>query len=345
MLANLALVTVVTLLVWSAAESQTLRGSTVSTTVAFEAGSDQRLVRVHPDEAWTGTVEISLSGPTHAMDRARADALRAVTLRLGEELNAEPGEQTVQLANAIRRSAAIDGTGLTVVETRPPTVRLEVAAVAEVELPVVADVPAVELEGPAVVSPQAVRVIGPAGVISRLPDRVVARVKAEQLQGLRPGRVERVAGVGVELPETPAGAWKLRVEPPRVTVELTLRNRTRTAVIPLVPVELLLSPDAATVWEVRVSPGSESLRDVRVSGPLEVIDRLSRYEVKLVAAVRLTADELEKGVEAKKVELFGVPAGVTAEFEGGEIGLSVKRRPAPVEPDGDEAAPATGAGT
>jgi len=65
-----SLVTLITALIWLVAESESLRTETLTFDVTVQS-SGNKAVRLSPDQAWNRRVEVTVRGPTSAIDQLR----------------------------------------------------------------------------------------------------------------------------------------------------------------------------------------------------------------------------------------------------------------------------------
>lgn len=340
-------------LAWVLAESQTLRTQSVVVQVAVlapevspDALGGAPVVRVSAGQGWNGSVEVELLGSS-VRTAQLADRLRTpVTLLLGRELaGLEPGRHTVDLREALRASDVFRDAGVTVDSVSPTTLDLEVDELVVVDAPVRVisrgAEAGVELDGPASAVPGSVMLTVPrSAVVDRAAARdleiqVVAELEPQQLQSLAPGREAVLPGVPVRLPAALAdGAWSVRVEPPTVEVRVRIRGRLERLVVDRVPVEVRVSPAELGRWSVEIPPADRDLVAVTLIGPAAAIERVRSGEVRPVAVLALSFEQLELGVESATAVVMGLPAGVRAEPANAEIRLRIQAVEAALEVEG-----------
>ena len=328
---TLGVVSLVTVLTWLLAESQTVQRRTLTVDVRLDAGGDSRALRVVPGSAWDGLVEVTLEGAAANVEAVRREARNGFVLTLGEEIGAEPGERVVDLRDALRLDAALVDSGVSVVDVSVPEVAIEVRTVGEVLLPVAVGLAEGSEGEVTVVDPAAVLARGPTSVLELLGDTGRVTVPESILEGLLPGQsAERVSlAVSVEGrsgERMGSGLWGLRVSPERVAVSVTVRSRVTTAELGSVPVQVLLAPSELDRWEIELAPEDRDIRGVRVTGPAAAVQRVVGGELPLVAVVRLSFEELERGVTVKEAELPVLPGGLRVEADDLTVGVTVRRR-------------------
>ncbi|MEM1185988.1 MAG: hypothetical protein AAGI53_13435 [Planctomycetota bacterium] len=325
-LRTLGVVTVVSVFTWLLAESQTVQRRTLTLEVRLDPGGEQRAIRMASGESWDGLVELTLDGAAANLEGVRRALRGGVTLTAGEELSVEPGVQGVDLADALLLDPAFAGSGVLISEASPPRVEVELRPVLERLVPVSVELPEGSQAEATVVDPAAVLVRGPEPVLKQVGEAAMVRVPGAIVSDLLPGQsAERVSlGVDVAVPE--GVAWGLRVLPERVSVSVTVRNRLDTEVLARVPVQVLMAPSELDRWVIAVSPEDRDIRDVRVTGPAAQVARVTSGDIPLVAVVRLSFEELERGVTVKEAELPRLPGGLSAEADDLTVGLTVRRR-------------------
>lgn len=349
-LKTITIVTVLSALTWALAESQTLRTQALTLRVALEDGStgpSERtlgpVVRVDPAQPWDGAAELALTGSAALID-GLADRLRGrAALVVGRELPTEPGTHTINLRDALRASEAFRASGVTIESVSPESVTIQVDQLETRELTIRVSLPdGVEPETTPAPRPASVILTAPAALLDALEPgaTAVATVTPEQVEPLLPGRDETLTAVRVTPPASIAGAWAVRLDPARADVTIRLRSKSSSLTIPRLPVQLLIAPAEAGRWTVEVEPSDQDLIDVTLTGPQEQLDRIRRSEVRPMAFVSLTFEELEAGVASKRATIVGLPAGVRAQAAREDVRLSIRPAAEPVGPLGPEPEPA-----
>ena len=109
------------------------------------------------------------------------------------------------------------------------------------------------------------------------------------------------------------GSTRRAIDPASVQVTVTIRKQTSRLKLPGVPI-LVTAPWAELKrFGVEIKSGQRVLsEDVEVSGPSDVIDRISSGQIKIWAELRLTVDDLESAITSKQLHL-NVPPGVRIE--------------------------------
>ncbi len=329
------LVTLIAGLIWALAEGQSLRTQRTVAEIEFEVLSNGTWsTRLVEGQSWRGRVELVLEGPVASLDSLDAALREPLVFSPGMDgLPRASGEHILDLREALRAHPEFRSRGVSVVSADPATVRVRVQELATVSVPIRIEAPAAALDGPAeLVGQSEASVRLPADLVSGLGEGaawMVAEVSAEDLASLQEGvrsvlRVRLVPGPGV-----PEGAV-FSIEPAQVDVRLTVRSKTETILVPTVPVDLRLPVGELGRWDVTISAEDQSLRDVEITGPSELIERIRSNSLAVRAYVRLSYEELEAGVSSKRAEFSGYPTALTFSAEDLDVALSItKREPGP----------------
>lgn len=337
------LVSVLALLVWVFAESESLQADVVTVDVLIESGSETRHVSMGGDADWTGRVKIELRGGAANMDAVRQRLSEAVVLTAARgEIPDEPGRHQVSLRDALRRSVVFEDSGVTIVETDPGDVSVEVDRLVTVEARVRVEVPEAQLAVPAVSQPAKVTMRVPESVRARLSGdvEVLATLPGSAVANLVPGRATPIPSVPVELPVGLRGLGGLSLVPETVSVTVTLASRRESYEYPTLPVHVAVSGVLTTGYRFELGEDQQFLTGVRVSGPADQIDRIRRGDVEQALAVVVIGPDVVSGVsEATElslpIRLTNLPAGVR-----GEVGdVLIRVRVVPGSSSGGEGEP------
>lgn len=334
------LVAVVTLLIWIFAEGESLSAETFAMEVRIESDVPGLVASAAPTEGrWTGFVEARMAGSIARLNRMHALLRREDAIVLGiEEIGREGGR--IRLAEALRRHPLFVDSGVTIHEVDPATVEVIVDELIERTLEVQVETLGAQLQGAAVPSPKQVRLRLPQSLSIDLPDSLaaVAEVPAEMLQALVPGRRTTLPNVRVRLPAGLRELPQTTLDPAAVDVTLTLAARTGETSVANVPVDIRMPGLFADDYTIRVVEGSGFLRDVRLMGPSELVERIGPgRSFQPRAEVFLVPSELDEALVGRdraelvrEPRLIGLPSGVDVVGEVPAVRILVSRR------DGEE---------
>jgi hypothetical protein len=342
-LGAIVITTIVAILVWVFAESESLRSREATVEVAFvvDAQSD-RVVTAGPNPGWTGRVALTLTGPAGALERVERRLREGVRLSPGMPgVPTEVGTRTVNLREALRGLPFVRESGVTVSRADPSEVVVEVDQIRQVEARVVIDVGDAELDGVPEAIPPAVVLRGPARALDRIASAgrepaVTARVEPGALRNLVPGRRETLARVPLRLPPELEGVPGSRAEPGSAEVQLTLRSRIAQVELPAVPVGVWLSASEMARFEVVIHPEDQFIRNVRVSGPSDLIAQVRSGELKVSATVMLGFEELERGIGSKDAVFNLLPSPLRVEADSRLVRFTIRRRESNGPPPPDD---------
>jgi len=332
-LGTVATVTAVALLLWLWAAGQTTESTTAVVQVRFASGDPARSAML---PATATSVEVRLRGSRRDLDEA-ANRLGTRVLELrsgGPGIPATVGTHLIDLATAIGRSEEIARLRASVDSVTPSAATVEVVELAEVQAKVVPELPGVRLAGDASVDPERVTVRMPASLLRRLegPPRIEAFVPPSRSELLAAGRRHAVE-VPLRLPESlEVDAAFVSIEPERARVSFTVADRSRTATLPLVPVQVAGPPEDLDGFVVTLADGQEFLRDVEVRGRADLVRDLEEGRARAIAFVHLGADDLAARVTRKRIAMWLLPPGVSVTRIGGvedtslPVELSIRER-------------------
>ncbi|MEA5557685.1 YbbR-like domain-containing protein [Nodularia spumigena] len=329
---TLLVVSIVSVVIWLFAEGENVRRSQLPATLQIASGTDGRLVTwVEGNTPWDGRITINASGTTAGLDQLR-DRLRQPTIFSPgtEGFPSTPGDHTLDLRALLRTLRDVRETGVAIESTEPASLLVHVDLLESVELPVRVEVPDAEIDGVPEATPARVSLTLPSLVRQRLlPETtLVARIGPDVLRGLSRGRRETIQSVALELPtELAATPRGVRLTPPAVRVALTLRERTATEVLPTVPVQIRVAPIQLARWQIIIPEADQFLQDVRVTGPSDEIERIRRGELRVIAVVSLSAQELASRITSKQVSFSDFPTTLQFQVEDPIITLEIREIP------------------
>ena len=325
------LVTLIALLIWAFAEGQSLRSQRTVVELEFSPLSNGMWsTRVVDGQDWRGRVEVLTEGSVSSLDSLEAVLREPMSIEPGMEgLPRATGEHTMELREALRMHPEFRSRGVSVLSTEPATVRVHVQELATLKLPIRVEAPSAELDGVAELvgaSEASVRV--PAAMASALQEGdawMVAQVEPAQLEAMQEGvrstlRVRLVPGPAL------AKDAVFSVDPSQVDVRLTVRSKTESYLLASVPVDLRLPVGELGRFDVTIPVEDQSLSNVTVRGPSELIARIRDGELVVRAYIRLTYEELEAGITRKRAEFSGYPVALSFDVEDPNIGLQIRKR-------------------
>jgi hypothetical protein len=331
--ANIAVVTVVALLLWFWAAGQTREVGSLTLLVRFVPADPERTL-VMPSEATA--VELDLQGSRRDLERA-SDRLggKTITLKGGRAgVPSSPGGHVVDLAGVLARSDELASLGIAVVSANPASFSLDVLETTTVTAKVRPVLPGAQLAGEAIAEPEEVEITLPRSAVGGLgaEPAVEAFLPAAQSSLLEAGRRHAI-DVQLRVVEALAPqASLIRIVPDRARITFTLQSRSARTILPLVPVQIAGPPLDLADYTVLIAPDQEFLRDVEIAGPIDTIRGIEDGRIKVFALVHLSADELALRVGRKRVDVWMLPPGVSVVRVGDSndvlppVGLVIQER-------------------
>ncbi len=331
-------VTLVTILVWLFAEARSVQQTTQRVRLAFGDPTGQRIVRVI-DPTWTGSVIVTLAGPSASISEAGAWADSARNVTPGAPgFPEDEGEQSVDMQRVLQNDPRLLELGLRVESVEPPLVRVGVEAVLPAPgIPVIADISGVALSGPPAIEPAQVQVRAPRHIIAKLQEleggaHVRALLPPSARNTLQEGVQATITSI-LSLPfeVDPIDAAFVTIEPAQANITMRVRLRTSTYVVPSAPVWVRMQPNETDLWKVTIHPEDQLLTDITLTGPSDVIREIEEGGHPVMAVIMLTDVDLQTRVQSKPIHKWDVPEGVVVEGERPEIRITIEQRPAPAD--------------
>ena len=312
---NVLVATIVTLLIWSWAYDATRASGDATGKVVVRAPAASAL---HVEPSAPASVAVQFSGPRSAIRAAQQVIGAGIELTAGSAgVPAEPGEHVLDLASVLSLRPELQA--VRVDATSPAQIRIRVLELATVTARVTTDLSDSQVVGQVSIEPEDVSITIPKDALSALPElRPLAVVDTAALERGRRHSVD----ADVTLWRIPARwADAVRIAPSRVRVAFTLRSNVRTATLASVPVQVAAPPAQLAAFDAAPAPGSESLRQVVVSGPAEAITAIEDGSARVVAVVSLGSDDFVPGTMSRRVAAWISPPGVTV-LRAGEVPAS-----------------------
>ena len=329
---TIILVTIVAALVWMFAEAETLREHRAVVTLSLLTPDGPGLAVETEAGLREVQVEVVLEGSAARLERVQRVLREALAITPGMEgVPTAPGTYDVDVLRLLRAHPVLvgdggsgglgGGGGVGVKRVEPGAIRVRVDEVVEVILPVIVRGDT-DFTAPPVVTPASVRLLAPRHeamlVESSTSSAALVILGAPELTRLTPGRQETLPGLAVRLPPEIASSTHARLDPPRVDVTLTVRNRTTQITVPRVPVTLRIAPDDLAQWDISIPPREQFLTDLTLTGPQDVLARIESGAIPVGAVVSLSREELTRaaagsGLVVKEAAFPDIPVSVRTE--------------------------------
>lgn len=325
-----AIITLVALLIWLFAEAQSVSERTLEVRVTIGAPEGSAWVVQTPEQGWTGVVSVRIQGARAALDDAVQPLAEDVTLLVGAPgVAAQSGGQVIDLREALSKNPPLDRADVTVASVKPRTVTVRIDELTRLEgAPIHPALPGVATVGEVRIEPSAATLVLPARLRDRLGDTlletgVTARLPSAVLKSLPEGGPQSHE-VRLVLPDALAGVKGVAVEPATATLTFTVESTTERITLPSVPIWPMAPPTEINRWEIVVDP--VVLRDVTLVGPSDVIERIRAGDLRVIATVRLSSDDLDQRIGSKAPVILGLPDSVRVESPLAPVTLTITPR-------------------
>lgn len=313
-------VTIVTILIWAWAAGETLEQRQVTLRLNFVARDVSAWI-VRPS---TNSATVTVEGPTRALQEFAARADTPLNIELGwETLPATPGTHSASIESLLANHPDLHGMSVRIVDSKPATIEVEVDERVRAKAEIRAELTGVQTEGEVIVQPRTAQITMPGRLREKNPGTLYLTARADpvQLASLEADRTQTLV-LNVVLPTEFAGATDVSFTPTLATVTFNIRSQIRELHIDTVRVHISGTPENADEYHIAVEPKQLSNITIRADG--ELIRRIERESIPVVAFVHLTSLELEQHLTNKPVTYF--MAMVPNAQTGGTTGVAIAAR-------------------
>ncbi len=313
-LKNYGLVTLIAVLIWLYAEGQDVRSNekiTFMGAIPAEVGQDVR-VDVADSNNNTLRIDLTVKGNTARLRdfRTQLGSAGRIALPLSAGDLPEGRQGVLQLRPLLLRTPLNEGgptmreLGLILEDVQPAEVAVVISRLVPYEAEVKFQPQGVEVRPDLKIDPPQVPLMMPRGLLERLsasPDSIFveATVPRSQMDRLPEGETHTITA-RLERPPV-LQVRHVRLIQPTVDVTFTIASKKQTAKLDKpVPVWLMAPSSELKLYDVAPDEQSRVLRDVTITGPRDLIDRLTdpRRDLRVVARLALDKDALDKAINA-----------------------------------------------
>ncbi len=314
-------VTIITALVWVYAENENVKQHELDVSIRPIAAAGQELQIVAAESVTK--VKLSVRCSQSQLGQLKAFARSPFDIPLSAD--PENTTQVIDIKSRLLNVEPFSDLGVNILDAEPTKVSVSVEAIEAVTAEVRVVVPDdVQLAPGLTIEPARATVRLPHRFVSTLStQKLEARLDSDSFQGLE-DNVPQSLDVPLSVPPS-IPALRATITPAAVRVTFTIRKQTDSYMIERVPVALVVSPILMQQWDITVSENQLFVSDVKVSGPSDAIRRIRNGDIKVLAEVRLSADNLDQRIESA-VPYIDLPAGVTLDSTIPRINLSIKSR-------------------
>jgi YbbR domain-containing protein len=277
----------------------------------------------------TVQVNLQIEGAALRLDTLTDQLRKTIALSPGmDSIPQQSGTYTIDLREALKNTEFFKQSGVTIISVQPSAVQVAIDEMTTLTLPVHVDIPADELDGQAQATPAQVAVHLPTADASKVSDEtaVIARLDNQSLSSFDPGRRVTIRSVRLEPGPDLADSSPLSIDPPVVDVSLTIRSKLDSITLPTVPVDLRLPPDELKRWIVEIPVEEQSLQNVTVTGPSNLIEEIKSGQLVIRAFVRLSFEDLEAQITSKRAVFSDLPSPLAFDADDLDVQLHISRR-------------------
>ncbi|MFP4144606.1 MAG: hypothetical protein ACLFV3_05640 [Phycisphaeraceae bacterium] len=305
-----ALVTVLAVLVWLYAEGEAVVEQREQVMIEFVAPSGRAMVIEpdadpdQPDRQPQNPVQVAiwLRGSRGQMEKVKAlleeEGPIEIPVAPGEAQNPEnAGRETTVVVRDQLLQSRLGEFGVNIEDAHPGTIDVWVEPLVQLELPVEVEGAPPTLAQPVTTDPAEATVLAPAHLADGARDEQLTvplgDVDFSQYE------VDEEHTVRVPLrkpPELRDNRW-VSVRPEMAEVGFTVTRQTEPLTVSLVPVVLKITPQMLNQWSIRVPEEHWVLRDVKIVGPRDVIEKIRNDEIRPRAQLPLSSDDLDTGTQ------------------------------------------------
>ncbi len=304
---ELAWVGPLTVLIWVYAEREQVITQQANDVLVEVVTSDHNRF-VKPSEAGTPHVQIKLQGPQATLDRVRqqlaAGIPRGVEIDIGHALGKGQGQQ-INIKEWIQNQPLFKENGVSVLDTNPPEIAVDVDEITERELDVEIPPGITNLTSATAFDPRRVRVRGPDGELQHLASNKQLKVWAD----IRPEAIDQpgqhpLPSVSLVLP---VADENISIIPRTVRAVLDVRAADVPYQIEAVPINISMPAPALQAYTVTLTNGN-SMPNVNVTGPQQQIDQLKSGKFLAKAILEVSSDDYNHE-EPRRLQ-YQLPDGV-----------------------------------
>ncbi len=325
-LKSIGIVTILTLIVWLFAESESLTEDELPARVDVMVGEVNRDKLLARAVDFDGRISIEVRGPRAAINRASQLMQTPIRLQPGGARGAIPatdGSHVIRMLDFIKAWPELAATGVWIDYVRPAEIRVEVQELQVVDLQPMPQLTDVAIDGEVRFVPAEVSVRVPKSVADA-PDRpqtISIPISPDDAEQLGPG--PQTVSVPVQLPESMRGKPGVTLLTPQVVASFTVVDTNITERFTSVPVQVLVPPVEFDDWSIAVAP-EDAILQVDVRGPRQAIEALKTPLENLVGVVSMLDVDLTSGTAVKAVRFVILRDGVAAPLPPGVEVLSEK---------------------
>lgn len=289
------IVTIISVLVWLYAEGENvLEYNNQRMQVRFVPPPGQELA-VTPQEAIP--ILVSIRASAGEMGWLKEQIRQGpIEIEVQPDSDQDSPHQTVLLETALAETE-LGRLGINITGTDPKTRTVRVEPLVTRKVSIEAAPTDVQFAERPTFRPREVTVTLPESLAALAEEAsIIGRIDALNLSAYEVN-TDVVATVPLELPDGLQVPWTT-LSQSTAQVTFNIRKLTDSVVIPRMPIRISVDPLSLEQFDVVLNQSDIVLRDVRLTGPSDVIQSIREEEVRVWAELRPTNDELQRGVSS-----------------------------------------------
>lgn len=323
------MVTFVALLVWLYAEGENIKTYEILVPIQFVPATGQNLL-INPqkiDETPHLTIKCSSSQKTQLDQLFDGTTL---SIPLTENPNVPDGKQQILLKPLFTSLPAFAKLSVNITEVTPSQVTVDVKTLKTMELKIAEMIEGDSQLQDVVIEPPVATLHFPKDFQKNLSDSDTIKARLNQLlENLEPNQSHTLESVPLFAPQT-LGTVDVRIDPPTAKVTFTLTRQTKATTLSSIAVRFVMPAASASQYDVQLINDEDKLiRAVKITGPNDLIDQITKREIKIWADLKLEADDLAKGVGKDSIAIvphIQKPDAVKLDEAPGAINLRIVQR-------------------
>lgn len=328
-LKTLALTVPLTLLLWVYAEREGAVPQTLTVPLTISTSAPDRIAWLQGSE---DRLRADVLGP-RARVSAVADRLsRGEHVTIAVDPSLTPGPQEILTQPALNRADMFANNGVAVESCQPPNIRVYIDEIVQRDLPV--KLPQaikqdngqpVSFDGPPAFDPPTVRYRGPRRLLDNAGTNAFVIADLSGRPSLASPGAHTESNVPIRLSDAFTGPQvsSITLNPTSVNVSFTLRPSDITITQPAIPLTINA---ASSVLNSVVITNPESIPNVKLKGPPEILDQIQDQTWIPKARIDITSADVSSGVVHKK-PIFDLPKGVVVDPDVANREIEVRLTP------------------
>lgn len=323
------IVTLIAVMIWLYAEAENVKVYSEPVTVRLVPAPGKDL-RLSPGEPFR--VFLSYKGSTgqnQAMSQLISE--KEFTLEVGGKASEEPTDESVNLRDYFTQLRAFTDLGVEIISSEPDTViaRIDPVRTISLRVAVPASMSTPHAELGLSVEPREIPVRLPASQM----ERALSAQIVPSLQGIDfsqyAANTPHTLTLPVELPST-LDRQQIRLTQESVQLTFTVRKSSDSYQPAFIPIRLNVQPRLLQQYDIDLPDDQLGVRDVRLSGPTDIIARLRSGQLDVWAELRFSADDLARrsggdgGFQPAPL-VIDVPPGISVDTAVPRVDVRVRR--------------------